>query len=476
MKVLLINPPYTKFEGMEESAGSMMPLSLGYLAAFARQYTNNIEFSILDAEAEGMGYDQIRENISKITPDVVGITTPTPVVKHAYKISRITKEINKKAYVVLGGIHPTVLPERTLKDCSEVDFVVKGEGEEIFHQLLKSIEEDFYNIENIPRLIFRSNRKVIQTGHGTLIENLDSIPFPARDLYKLELYRSAPTKKVSDDDATPILTSRGCPYSCKHCPSEIIWNRSVRFRSADNVLLEISECVNKYNLKEFNFFDDTFTINKKRAIEVCKKIKESNLNISWICFSRTNTIDDELVTHMKDAGCKKISFGLESGEQKILDMMKKKTTIDMGKNAVLTVRRHNIPVHASFMLGNIGETEDSIAKTIDFAKSLDLDNATFFLTTPFPGTELFKIAEGLGNITENTPWENFAPLTNSPPILVQNNLSTDRLIELQKQAFRQFYLRPAYILKKFKLLFSIEGIKTLFEGLSVFVRILKKGK
>ena len=318
--------------------------------------------------------------------------------------------------------------------------------------------------------------KFFQTAKRGFISSLDSIPFPARDLYKLDLYRSAPTKKVSDDDATPLLTSRGCPYSCKHCPSDIIWNRNVRYRSADNVAQEIEECVLKYNLKEFNFFDDTFTINKKRVIEICNKIKERNLNISWICFSRTNTIDDELVKNMKSSGCKKISFGLESGDQKILELIGKKTTIDMGRSAVQTVRKYGIPVHASFMIGNIGETKMSIKKTIDFATSLDIDNATFFITTPFPGTELYQIAKQLGNITDDTPWERFAPLTTCSPILVQNNLTIEELIYWQKKAFRQFYLHPRYIIKKFKMLCSMDGIKTLFEGLRILLRILRKKK
>jgi len=193
------------------------------------------------------------------------------------------------------------------------------------------------------------------------------------------------------------------------------------------------------------------------VIDICNKIKEREMNIHWICFATTNAIDDELIQHMISAGCKKISFGLESGDQKILDLMRKK-------------------VHASFMLGNVGETEASIQKTINFATSLDLDNATFFITTPFPGTDLYDIGKKLGNITEDTPWENFAPLTNAPPILVQDNLTAGELVYWQKKAFRRFYLRPRYMLKKLRLLVSIDGIRMLFEGLRILLRILKKDR
>jgi radical SAM superfamily enzyme YgiQ (UPF0313 family) len=239
-------------------------------------------------------------------------------------------------------------------------------------------------------------------------------------------------------------------------------------------LAEIEECVKKYNLKEFNFFDDTFTVNRQRVIEICQGLIDRQLNISWICFSRANTIDQELVKIMKQAGCKKISFGLESGSQKILNLMRKNTTLQMARQAVEAVAKNQVAVHASFMLGNVGETEETIKETLAFAKSLPLDNATFFITSPFPGTDLYNIAKQIGSINSQTRWEEFAPLTNASPILVQKNISKERLIYCQKRAFREFYLRPRYIIKKLKLLTSWGGIKTLFEGFRILLRIIFK--
>jgi len=307
-----------------------------------------------------------------------------------------------------------------------------------------------------------------------MIENLDDLPFPARDLYDLNLYYSAVTKKVSDFKATPILTSRGCAFRCIHCPSATIWGGRVRFRSAQNVLDELEECISEYNLREFNFFDDTFTINAERIKEICRGIINRKLVIAWISFSRVNTISDELVKIMKEAGCRKISFGLESGAQEILDKMNKNATVEMGRQAVLIVRKCGLPVHASFMLGNVGETGETIKKTIDFAKSLELDNATFFITTPYPGTELYKIAGQINSALNDIPWENFAPLTYADPILVQNNLSGSELIKWQKKAFKSFYLRPKYIFYKIRQLKSVDALKMIFEGLRVFYRILTK--
>ncbi|MBN1576885.1 MAG: radical SAM protein [Chitinispirillaceae bacterium] len=476
MKILFINPPYTSLAGIAESAGHMMPLCFGYITAYCKDRIEDLEIKILDAEAKGIGFEEIQNTIYQYSPQLVGITVPTPTLNYAYRIAHEAKKINKKVNIVFGGIHPTVMPEKTIEDSRDVDFVVVGEGEETMYRLLIEMRKSRPDYGNVEGILFRSDNEIVKNPRRELIEDLDTIPIPARHLYELEYYRSAPTKKVSNELATPILTSRGCSHDCIHCPSKSIWRQKVRYRSTSNVVDEIQLCVEKYNFKEFNFFDDTFTLNKKRAMRIVEEIINRKLNIYWICFARTNTIDRELVEKMKEAGCRKISFGLESGNQKILDKMRKRTTLEKGRSAVGIVREAGIPVHGSFMLGNVGETEDTIRDTIAYATSLDLDNATFFITTPFPGTDLFKIAMEEGNITKTTPWEAFAPLTDVSPILVQKEIGPDRLVYWQKRAFRQFYLRPKYIKKKMKMLLSVQGVKNLLEGLRVFWRIMRKDR
>ena len=474
MKILFINPPYANFEGLKEGGGHMLPLCFGYLAAYAGKKIPELKFEILDCEAEGLNYRQIKKRVENTTPDVVGITALTPPMKHVYKISEIIKEIYPNASVVVGGTHPTILPERTMTEGKKIDFIVVGEGERTFVELIQALRGNQKEFSNIAGLCWRKKDKIIVNQSRNLIKKLDEIPFPARDIFNLKLCYSAPTKKVSEENVTPILTSRGCPFNCIHCASKIIWRGYARYRSADNVVAEIEECINKYNLREFNFLDDTFTVNKKRVIEICNKIIEKKLRIYWICFARADTIDDELVQVMKKAGCRKISFGLESGNQRILDLMRKKTTIEQGRKAVKITRKYGLKVHASFMLGNVGETVQTIKETISFAKSLDLDNAAFFITSPCPGTDLYKIAQSLGYINQNTKWAAFAPLTVQQPILVQDNLSQDEMIHWQKKAFRQFYLRPKYIIKKLCQLRSTGEIRSLFEGIRIFLRILFK--
>lgn len=473
MKILLINPPYTNFEGIKESGGHMMPLNLAYLASYLREKIES-EIIILDAEVMGLSYQEIKNCIKEKKPDIVGITCPTPTMNHVFKISEIIKkEINPNCSVVVGGIHPTALPHETIKN-SFIDFAVVGEGEITFYELVRAIKKGEKDFSKIDGLYFKKGDKIIATKPRQLIANLDTIPFPARDLFDLDRYYQSPTKKVSKEKAGPILTSRGCAFNCVHCISQKVWGRNPRFRSTENIIKEMEECINKFGIKEFNVFDDTFTQNQRRVTEICDEIIKRNLNISWVALSRVNTISEELAKKMRKAGCKKISFGLESGSQKILDLMRKQATVEMAREVVKTVAKQGILVHASFMLGNLGETEETIQKTIKLAKSLPLDNVTFFITSPFPGTELYAIAKREGFITKYTKWEEFAPLTNTPPILVQKNISKERLVYWQKRAFRGFHLRPGYIFRKLKQLKSIDSLKMILEGLRVLFRILIK--
>lgn len=474
MKTLLINPPYTNFEGMKKSAGNTMPLNLAYLASYLLSKIN-CDIKIMDCETEGMGYKEIEESVIQYKPDVVGITTLTPPMKHVVQITRIVKNIKPDCRVVLGGVHPTAFPEKTIEE-SGADFAVTGEGEITFYEIVKGVAENNLNPKEILGICYRDkDGRIIKNKPRPYIENLDFIPFPARQLYDLKKYYSAPTKKVSDEPmVTPILTSRGCAFKCVHCISNVLWSRVVRFRSADNVIAEIEECVNKYGIREFNVLDDTFTLKKDRLMEICRKIIDKNLKIFWICFSRVNTIDEEMAEIMYKAGCRKISFGLESGSQKILDLMHKNATVKMGRKAVQAIRKHKIEAHASFMFGNLGETKETIRETINFAKSLDIDNATFFITSPLPGTYLYKVAKEKGYINENTKWEEFAPLTNTHPILVQDNVSEAELIYWQKKAFKEFYLRPKYIWHKLKNIWSQGGFRTLYEGVRILFIILMR--
>ncbi|MBU1255646.1 B12-binding domain-containing radical SAM protein [Patescibacteria group bacterium] len=474
MKILLINPPYTNFEGgMKESGGHSMPYNLAYLAAYLRERID-CQIKILDAEVRCLNFQEIEEEIRKEQPDIAGITCPSSTMNHVFRICQIIKQnVNSNCLTIVGGNHPTIMPEKTLEDIN-IDFAAMSESEITFYEFVRTIKEGKNNFKSINGLCYKENGKIVKNPLREFIADLDTIPFPALDLLDLEIYYSAPTKKLTTEKCSPLLTSRGCAFNCIHCASKALWRRQVRYRSAENVVAEIESHLNKYDIKEFNLLDEHFTINKPRAMKICQLIIDKKLPIAWACLSRSDAIDDELVEIMGKAGCKKISLGLESGSQKILDLMRKQATIKQGREAIKTIRRHNILANSSFMFGNIGETKKTIRETIDYAKSLDLDNATFFITCPLPGSDLYTYAKDNGLIPENVKWEMFAPLTNAAPVLAQRNLSGDELIYWQKRAFREYYLRPKYIIYKLKMIDSWDIAKSIIEGIRIFIRVLIK--
>ena len=470
-RVLLINPPYTFLVGIKSSAGHATPLNLCYLASYLRENLD-CEISIMDCEIEEMSFKDIERKIRRYSPNIVGITCPTPVFGYIIKIAGIIKRLNKDCHVILGGPHPTALPEDCIR-YENIDFLVLKEGEETFKEVVEFIVAGKTNFEKIDGLVFRRGKEIIFNKPREYIKDLDSLPFPARDLLDIGKYHSAPTKKLTKYRATSILSGRGCPYNCIHCISRCLWGGKIRVRSPKNIVDEIEDCIKRFGIREFNFYDDTFTIIEDHVIAICDEIIRRKLDISWICFGRVNAITRRMIKKMKEAGCKKVSFGLESGSQVILDKMRKNSTLEMGRNAVKIVNQEGLNVHASFMIGNIGETRKTVDQTIRFARSLDLDNATFFITTPYPGTDLYNIALEKGFISPRTHYEDFAPITDSEPIVVQNNLSAKELVKLRKNAFNQFYLRPKYIIRKLRQIDSWDSIKSLMEGILIFLRVQK---
>ncbi len=468
MKILLINPPYTNYGGMEGYGGKSAPLNLAYLASYVRKKGYNDIF-ILDAEAAGLTYEKIEFHIMKIKPDLVAMTMPTPTVDHVIKIAEIIKQINKKIWVIVGGYHPTAMPEDIIHN-KNIDFAIIGEGEKTFYELVNAIDEkkDFNNIRGI---IFKKEGKIIKTEQRELIKNLDEIPFPARDLLDLKLYESSVTKKVSDEIATYLFTSRGCPFNCIYCNAKSMWRRSTRFRSVKNVVDEIEECINKYNIKEFNIGDELFTLNEERTIKICDEILKRNLEISWVCMSRVDTISTELVKKMKQAGCKLISFGFESGSKVILKNIRKMTDLNKAEEAIKIVKKEGIEIFGNFMIGNPGETKKTFNETLKFSKRMNLDRVSFLITVPYPGTDLYNMLKEKKHLDKNLGWSRFSPISNKYPLLRTDELNGDDLLKLQKKAFKSFYLRPKFIINQLKKIKSKEDIKDLISGIKLFLRI-----
>lgn len=473
MKILLLNPPFTDYGGLEGHGGKFTPLNLAYLASYLLKAKPDLDVSILDCENLRLKYDKIEDQLKQIKPDIVGITLPTPAFNQVLEVSRIIKRLSSDIKVVVGGPHPTAFPVETTKE-DPVDISVYGEGEITFTEIVDSLQNNS-SLKNIKGIAYKDEYGNVKLNEPRpLISDLDLIPFPAKYLLPLEIYFAPPTKRESNKRSTNMITSRGCPYECTYCMARVIWNKRVRFRSVKNVVDEIEECVKRYNLAEFNFHDELFTLKRDRTIEICREVRRRKLDISWICMVRVDYVWEDVLREMKKAGCKKIMFGFESGDQEILNIMKKKTTIKQAIEAVKLVKKVGIKTGGNFMLGNIGETEESIRKSIDLAKRLNTDTVAFFIASPYPGTEFYNVAKERGFFRNGLEWKDFTLVADrAKPPLNLPGLTSERIAYWQKRAYREYYLNPKYILQKFLSVNSIVDIKNLIYGVKLLFRLQK---
>ncbi len=431
MKVLMINPPYNsskyKFIGLVAP-----PLGIAYIAAMLER--NGVTVKILDAPALEIGHETVKTEIQKYSPDIVAITSVTPTIESALMTAKISKEACPSAVTVLGGYHPTFTYQEVLKN-DFVDIVVCGEGELTMVELVETLEngKNLMDVKGIATKDF----KTLPRG---IIEDLDSIPFPARHLLPMDEYKILNMKLTTGT----IVSGRGCPYKCSFCASSAMHGQKLRLRSAENVVDEMEHLVSDHNIEMVAFMDDTFTLNKKRVYEICETMKERGLDNYWGCTARVDTISEDLLKTMKDAGCITMFLGVESADQQFLNQINKNTNINRIKKTFKLTKDYGMRTIASVVLGMPGDTKRSITTTIKFVKTLDPSYAVFSLATPYPGTD-FYLKAASENLIKINDWSKYTLLS---PVLETVDCSMDELKKLQKKAFKEFYLRPSYIAKR----------------------------
>jgi len=446
MKLLLIIPPNTPEEayGKLSSVGTLYPpLGLAYIAAYAEKQGHKVK--VIDAEAETYNFEEINHLALKFSPDLVGMPTYCTTLSKVYEVAKNLKKISK-AKIVLGGPQATLEPIKTISN-KNIDFVIYGEGEETFTNLINSLKKKSFS--NILGLVYKNKNKVIMNPPRPLIKNLDEIPLPARHLFPMKKYHSS--ANLRGKRTLNIMTSRGCPYRCAYCAGSLIFGKSHRFNSTDRVIEELRLLKEKYNVDSIQFYDETFTVNRARVMELCDKIIKENLNIEWSCFTRVNLVDKELLKKMKKAGCYLIFYGLESGVQRLLDLIQKDITLEQSKKAMKMTHEVGIETWVSFMLNLPSATRKEEEQTIDFAIKVNPTFVQFPVSTPYPGTRLYDLALKHGRLKNNR--DNFN-LWNEI-VFISNTQTEKQVKEIVKKAYRKFYLRPSYIAKRLKSIFKL---------------------
>jgi len=422
-EVLLIHPPY---EWQEKSP----PLGLAYIAAVLEDAGFNV--IILDMDVMGLKLDEIEQQIKIHNPGIIGISCMTLQAKRTIEIAKIAKKVDASVPIVVGGAHASALPEEMLNP-GFVDYVVIGEGELTMKELVQKIFGGNIKPDEIQGLAFRKSGKIVKTKPRPLIPNLDDLPFPAWHLLPIEKYNESEYGFDVNKSIFNVLSSRGCPYHCIFCASHILFGRKFRARSAENMFAELKMLNQKYGCTQIDFVDDTITVDRDRMMALCDLIINSNLQISWACNARVNTVTKQLLRKMKKAGCIRIDFGVESGDPVILKRIKKGITIEQVVKAHKDAKDVGLPINSFFMIGNLGEDIKSIKKTLALIDELT-SNVCFSISTPFPGTELYQIAKESG-LLKVYDWDKYATgpsVVDYKPVMETDKMNQEQIL----QAFR----------------------------------------
>ena len=447
MKILLINPPAhneitTQVSRYVTEASSMQPpLGLMYIAAvLLKEGFPDVE--IIDSQAEKLSYEELEARLVETAPDMVGMTAMTFTMTDVMLTARLVKKANPRAKVVLGGPHVDIYPVETI-GLKEVDFAIKGEGEYPFLELTRCLAAgDEEGLTKVAGLVWKDGDGEVRANESADGANdYSAMPFPARHLVPVDRYFSIMT---DNNPITTLITAKGCPYQCVFCYKHV---RKVSYRTPANVVDEMVH-IKEMGIREIFFVDDTFYVNSKIAMQICDEINRRKVGIPWGARARVNNISADMLKAFKQAGCRRLHIGVESGNNTILTNLNKKIDVEMAKRAFDLCRKHKIDTLAYFIIGNPGEKEAEVEDTIRLAKELKPSFAQFSRMTPFPDTPLYRTALEK-NIIPFDYWREYAknPYTPVQPYFWTEHFSQQELADLADYATRRFYVCPSYILR-----------------------------
>ena len=445
-KIMLVYPPVGSYQRGEDRCQINIDASvanafracndLGYVASILKE---KYQIFLKDYSAEKLSYINFENDFISFSPDIIFISTTNGSIYEDLAFVAKVKKLKKEIIVVLKGAlffnpEPQLFDEL---DLSNVDYLIGGEVEFIIADLLQGS-----NLELIQGISYKKDGNWVSNNMVEFNFELDSIPFPARELMNNSLYVNPATNRPM----ATISTSRGCPSSCIYCISPIISGKNVRYRTPENVVQELKECVHKHNICDFFFKSDTFTINKDWVIQLCDLIINSELKgkINWVANSRVNTIDEEMLLKMKQAGCSVIALGIESGSDESLVKMKKGTNVEQNRKAVKLIKNFGLKTYGFYLIGFPWESKQHLEQTRNLIFELDTDFIELSITTPFKGCELYSmLCEKLDDGAKVLGKDSFKYIT-----LGTDHLTSEEIQTFRKNIILKYHLRPKYILKK----------------------------
>jgi len=447
MKIMFVNPPtiddqkYIRegrcMQSVNSWAAIWPPLTLAILASIAKKYG---EVHLIDWNVEDMSLDAMVREVVAVEPDIL-VSCPTfPSIDSDAFFSKTIKEKCPRTITVGFGMFFTLLQEASLRDTEGYDIAIYGEPEVTFEEFLSTYAASG-KIQPLQGLIWREGEEIKKGDPRPLIQDLDTIPNAARDLFKNERYKLP----NNGHPFTLVNVARGCPYPCTFCTATVYYGRKLRHHSVAYIMDEIEHCVQDYGIRDFLFWEEVFTLDKPFGMALCDEILKRKLNISWMTTTRADLVDEEIIKKMKAAGCILLGLGIESCSQEILDNAKKSETVEQIVRAVNLCKKIKLPTMGHFIFGLPGETEETAQKTIKYIVSLGLDYMQCYCAVPIPRTPLGEMALEKGWVTAKR-WSQYDYGGSS--VMNIGTVSPEDVNRYRQIAFRKFYLRPKFILKQ----------------------------
>ncbi len=422
-KIALVNPPF--LPGVMRHPPNI-PLGLAYLTAVAEK--NGHEVKVVDCLPDNMDNNQLAKQVADFKPDIIGVTSATSTSQSALQAIHALREACPDALTVLGGAHFSFTDVDTINQCPDVDVIVRKEGEETLLDLARYVAGE-KKLGDVMGITFRKDGITVQMPDRPYIQNLDELPFPALNHFDLNKYT------IFGKRYLPIITSRGCPFQCAFCSTSRMVGATFRGRSPKNVVDELEWLKNKHGAEAFVFYDDTLTYDKKRIYEICDEIKQRKIKLPWDCTTRVDQISRELLAKLKEASCQEVFFGVESGCQKILDNVHKRTSVELNETAIQWAKEADLFVAISVLIGYPGETRETMKQTLDFVRKVKPDDAYLSIAMPFPGTELRTLVESMGwKMTSD--WSRYDTMT---PVFENPDLPSEEIANTRKEFYNNFY-------------------------------------
>jgi len=469
MNILVLNPPAVDsvkiiregrcMQRQEAWGTSWAPLSLAIIAAILRN--NGFTVQLKDCSNDGISFEKLKSIIRDFKPSLIVANTATPSITSDLKIANLAKEIDKNIKTVFFGIHVTVLNETVFKKNSAVELIANGEPEYTIRDLALALR-DKHSINNVKGLSFRENNQIIHNEKRPFIDNLDELPYPAWDLVNINGYRLP----ITGRPFLLLLTGRGCSYRCKICAAGAFYGKKSRLRSPKRIVDEIKYVRDRFGINDFFFWSEDAISDREHIHKISQSIINEAPGIRWVCSGRVDIVDEELLGVMKKSGCWMIGYGVESGSQKVLDLMRKNITIKDIERAVTLTKQAGIEITGHVIVGYPGETKNDVLDTIKLIKRLDMEYIQVYCCVPYPGSPLYNELRNK-DLLKHCDWSMYSQ---TQSVINTEYLSPQEVMALRSKIIKSFYFNPRRMIK---MLSKVKSLQELISLVSLGRRYIK---